>query len=347
MKTIQGLSIHSCGMVTGVGLNAPASCAAIRTAIDNFQETRFMDKGGEWIIGSEVPLEKPWRGRTKLLELIKPAINECLKKIHDSYINQIPLMLCLAEKDRPGRLEGLDETFLSEIQSSLGVRFHEKSMVLEMGRIGGVEAITFARKLLYEDHVPYCLIAGVDSLLVGPTLAEYDQKDRLLTSDNSDGFIPGEAGAAILVESLKRSNTPQMIIMGIGFGKEEATVDSEEPLRADGLVAAIKAALSDCDLPMHALDLRITDVNGEQYYFKEASLALTRILRERKQEFDIWHPADCFGEVGAAIMPCIAGVALAAAQKKYAPGNRILCHFGNDSGDRAAMILGYYPEGIE
>ncbi len=344
---MQALSIAASGMVTGVGLNAPSSCAAIRTGIDNFQETRFMDQAGEWIIGSEVPLEKPWRGRAKLLELIKPAILECLERIHKSYLSQIPLIVCLSETERSGRIQGLDETFLSDIESFLGINFHEKSSVLKLGRISGVKAIEFARKLIFEDKVPYCLIAGVDSLLVGPTLAAFEDKDRLLTGNNSDGFIPGEASAAILVESVKRSKTPQSVIMGIGLGKEEATVESEEPLRADGLVQAIKSALNDCNLPLHATDFRITDSNGEQYYFKEASLALTRILRERKEEYDIWHPAECIGEVGAAIMPCVTGVALTATKKGYTQGNRILCHFGNDGGERAAMILGYFPEGID
>ena len=41
------LAITSVGMVTGVGLSAPASCAAIRCGIDNFQDTRFMDSYGE------------------------------------------------------------------------------------------------------------------------------------------------------------------------------------------------------------------------------------------------------------------------------------------------------------
>ena len=58
--TAQPLAIVGSGMVTGVGLSAPASCAAIRCAIDNFQETRFMDSGGEWLLGCEVPLEQPW-----------------------------------------------------------------------------------------------------------------------------------------------------------------------------------------------------------------------------------------------------------------------------------------------
>ncbi len=61
---MSALSILSSGMVSAVGLSAPASCAAIRCALDNFQETRFIDAGGEWQVAASVPLEEPWRGRT-------------------------------------------------------------------------------------------------------------------------------------------------------------------------------------------------------------------------------------------------------------------------------------------
>ena len=64
------VSILGCGMMTGVGLTAEASCAAIRCAIDNFRETRFIARGGEWIMGSEVPLDEPWRGIPKLARLL-------------------------------------------------------------------------------------------------------------------------------------------------------------------------------------------------------------------------------------------------------------------------------------
>src|SRR3989442_2806361 len=198
---MQPVSIIASGMVTGVGLNAPASCAAIRCGIDNFSETRFMDKGGEWIIGAQVPLEQPWRGLPKLAHMVVPAINECLVEIGKVTPEKIPLLLCVAERDRLGRLEGLDNQLLSEIQAALGIRFHAKSAVIARGRVGGAEAVAQARRLIYEDKLPLCLIAGVDSLLVGSTLAAFEKKKRLLTSQNSNGFIPGEAGAAVLIGS--------------------------------------------------------------------------------------------------------------------------------------------------
>ncbi len=336
---MQPVALLASGMVTGVGLSAPASCAAIRCAINNFTETRFMDKGGEWIIGSQVPLEQPWRGLPKLLHLVVPAIRECLAHAGNVAPGQIPLLLCVAEEERPGRLQGLDDQLFQDVQTELGVRFHPRSGVIARGRVAGALALADARRLIYEERVPLCLIAGVDSFLVAATLAGFEEKNRLLTSQNSNGFIPGEAGAAVLVGPPGQTKENEFLCLGIGTGEEKATVDSEEPLRGDGLVQAFKSAFAEAGGTLADVDFRITDSNGEQYWFKEAALAVTRTLRVIKQGFEIWHPADCIGEVGAAIAPCALGVALAAARKHYAPGRGPLCHFGGDHGERLALVL--------
>jgi len=336
---MEAMEILASGMVTGIGLNAQASCAAIRCGITNFAETRFMDKGGEWIIGCSVPLAEPWRGRAKLLRLIVPAIQECLGSVKNISVNEIPLLLCLAEKTRPGRLDGLDQTLLAEIEAALDVRLHSRSGTVEQGKVGGVIALKQAMRLFAEEGIRYCLIAGVDSFLVASTLAAYEEKNRLQTSKNSDGFIPGEAGAAMLIGPTSEISETGLSCLGLGFGQERATVESEDPLKADGLVAAIRSALSEAGRTMGDMDYRITDLSGEQYGFKEASLALSRTLRSRKERFDLWHPADCIGEVGAAIVPCMLGVLLAARRKNYAPGKNALCHAANDSGERACMVV--------
>lgn len=335
----QALAIMKSGMVSAVGLSAPATCAAIRCGIDNVQETRFMDSGGEWIVGSSVPLAKPWRGRSKLLRLIGPAIRECLSGLSDPETKNIPLLLCVAEKDRPGKLDGIGESFINDIQDELGLIFHSKSKVISNGCVGGAQAVDQAFTLIFKQRHPYCIIAGVDTFLMAGTLASYEDKDRLLTSNNSNGFIPGEGGAAVLVGAGGKGTNPELKIKGLGFGKEAASIDSEEPLRADGLVQAFKAAFSATGLSMRDMNYRITDANGEQYKFKEGDLAVTRTLRDHKGAIDIWHPADCIGEVGAATVPFVLGVTEAAARKGYSRGKKVLCHFSNDNGDRAAIIL--------
>lgn len=127
----------------------------------------------------------------------------------------------------------------------------------------------------------------------------------------------------------------------MGLAREAATISSGEPLRADGLRAAIFAALEEAGLAMHDMDWRMTDVSGEQYYFKEAALAMTRTLKQRVEEMDIEHPAECVGETGAAALPIMLGAALAAHRKGYAKGPSVLAHLSDDAGARAAIVLRY------
>ena len=186
---IPPLAIINSGMVSGIGLSAPASCAAIRCAIDNFQETRFMDAGGEWIIGSPVLLEQPWRGTTKLAKMLSSVLKECLECDPQLKLEEIPIILCLAEKDRPGRFDDLENKIFLETQSELGIQFHDKSTLIPQGRVAIVTALQQARKLIYESKIEKVIIAGADTLLVSMTLRVYEEHDRLLTSQNSNGLL--------------------------------------------------------------------------------------------------------------------------------------------------------------
>ena len=77
------LAVLGVGLVSGVGLTAEESCAAIRCGINNFQETRFIGGDGEWLVGSAVELEEPWRGITKLAKMAARAIGECFAAASD------------------------------------------------------------------------------------------------------------------------------------------------------------------------------------------------------------------------------------------------------------------------
>jgi 3-oxoacyl-[acyl-carrier-protein] synthase-1 len=333
------LAITATGMVTGVGLSAPATCAAIRCAIDNFQETRFMDSGGEWILGCEVPLEKPWRGKTRLIKMAAAAIKEVLQSNPQIDIANTPLLLCLAEHGRPGRVIDDDTEFFLDLQAELELEFSDQSLVIAAGHVSVAIALKHAREMIHQQGVKHVLVAASDTMLVTPTLANYEEKERLLTSNNSNGFLPGEAGAAMLLESGNAGLGGVLYCEGLGFAVESAHVDSEEPLRAEGLTKAIKESLQDAGCDMGDLDFRITDISGEQYYFKEASLALSRTLRKRKEEFDIWHPADCVGEIGSAQGIIMLAVLKAACEKAYTKGYRMVAHMGNDDGKRSSLVL--------
>jgi len=192
---------------------------------------------------------------------------------------------------------------------------------------------------VHEKKRPACILAGVDSLLPIPTLTSLQGRGRLLTSKNSNGFIPGEAAAAVLVAARSRSPVPELVCRGFGSQTEAAIVESDEPLRAEGMTRAIRAALDDGKATFDEIDYRLADLSGEQYGFKEAALAMGRILRRTKMQFDLWHPADSVGEVGAATGPLLLGVALTAFRKGYAPGRGVLVHLSGDEGSRIALVL--------
>ena len=331
------LAIGRTGLVTSVGLSAPAACAAIRAKLTKPSETRFIDAQGEWIMAHLVPLEVPWRGRTKLVKMAALAVDEALTEVPRAAWAGLPLLLCVAEANRPGRLDGLDDQLFTELQDELQACFHPASAVVAHGRVAVAVALLKARALVWEGGFEQVLIAATDSLLTWPTLRHYDREDRLLTPNNSNGFMPGEGAGALLVR--RPAGAEELIVSGLGFGIEQAHLTSDAPLRAEGLSAAIQAALAEAGVAMHDMDFRITDLAGEQFYFKEAALALSRTLRQRKEEFDLWHPAECTGEPGAVAGVSIVALADAACRKRYSKGPAIVAHMGNDAGQRAALIL--------
>jgi 3-oxoacyl-[acyl-carrier-protein] synthase I len=339
------LAVLSTSMVTGVGWSAKSSCAAIRVGITGFVETKFM-YDGEFIQGCSVDFEIPYRGRRKLLEMAAIAVEDATASLvaDGSASVRLPLLLCLSEPDRPGRFSGLDQTLIHDISERTGQRFHEESCVIAEGRTSGVQALSRARKIM--DHNPQIrrvIVCGVDTLLVTSTLNHYYAQRRLLTADNSDGFIPGEAACAVVLGSSTDKSEPFIGVTGLGFGEEPVTIGSEEPLRADGLVAAIKNAMNDARVTFPQLAYRLTDNSGEQYGYKEAALAIARTVRPIKPEFEIQHPADCIGEVGAATVPALLATSNIAELKGYAPGrfmgDGVLCHVSADGPPRAAFII--------
>ena len=266
------------------------------------------------------------------------AICECLAAEEIVELSTIPLLLCVAEGSRPGRCEGLEDALLSGIAQEWGEQWHADSRVYASGRVGAIQALAEARRLITAG-ASRCLVVGVDSYLVADTLVAFDGKHRLLTDENANGFIPGEAAGAVLLGPVKRQDEPQLMCLGIGMGTEPAPLNSGEPLRADGLVHAIKASFEDGNCREADVDFRLTDNNGEAYGFKESALAATRVFRQQREAFDLWHPADSIGEVGAAVVPILLGMMLAAVSKDYAPGPGVLCHVSGDDEQRGAVIL--------
>lgn len=337
------LAIKACGMVTSVGFNAPASLAAIRAGIRGVKETNLWDaESGTYLAAGKVPLPQWWVGLGKLADLVAPAIFECLEYAKPIAPQEIPMLLGVAPAERPFRFPELDTEILPEIEHRLGFQLHPASRVIARDHVSIGVALHEAGRLIGKKKVSCVIVAAVDSLVQQNLAEHYMEKRRLLTPTNSNGFSVGEAGSAVLVVPSMGMAQGGLQILGIGMAREKATVESEEPLHGDGLSQAIRKAFDEARLTIQEMQYRITDLNGEHYKFKEMTLAMIRYERKPKPKlFDLWHPIEYIGNVGAAIGPIILGVAFQANQKEYAVGPNVLCTLGNDNGERVAIIAGY------
>jgi 3-oxoacyl-[acyl-carrier-protein] synthase-1 len=334
-------------MVTAVGFNAPATCAALRARIRNVREANVWDpENGVYLAAGKVELPQWWVGVGKLADLVAPAILECLTAAQPVHPSEIPLLVGLSAADRPFRLDGVDARILGEIERRLGFRIHPASRIVPRDHVSVVVSLREAGEIIAHGQAPCVVVAAVDSLLQHDLKTYYLSRRRLLTPSNSNGFSLGEAGSALLVSAVGTHPAGELRVSGMGLSHEAATVESEQPMRAEGLTNAIRDALSEAGLTIHELQYRITDLNGEHYKFKEMTLAMMRFERKPKPKlFDLWHPIEYIGDVGAAIGPIVLGLALDASRKGYGNGPGILCTLSNDNGERAALVVNYVPGG--
>jgi 3-oxoacyl-[acyl-carrier-protein] synthase-1 len=334
--------IDSTGMVCCVGLSAVPACAAMRAGIDGFEELPYITNQGDPIIGARVPeLDPDLKRPARIVEMLVLALADCLGQEPALPTESIPLLVGLAEPDRPGGCAHLADSVVAAVQDKTGLKFHPQlSRGIPGGHTAGFEALRVARELLRTAGVPGCLVCGVDSYINAAAQNWLDQHWRLKREEHSNGVIPGEAAAAVYVSLRQPANPDKCVtVAGLGFGFEKAGILTEEPLRGDGLTEATRNALADARLQLHEVDFRISDVTGEQYGFKEATLALTRVLRSRRDKFPIWHSADCIGDTGAAAGVCELIIATQALRGNYAPGRTVICSCSSVPGDRAVAIL--------
>jgi 3-oxoacyl-[acyl-carrier-protein] synthase-1 len=341
-----GLAIKACGLVTSVGFNAAASLAAIRSGIRGVRETNLWDaQSGTYLAAGKVSLPQWCVGIGKLAELAAPAISECFSAANPVWPNEIPVLLGVAPHERPFRPTDLDNEILAEVEHRLRVRLHPASRVIARDHVSAVVALREAENIIDNGQAECVVVAAVDSLLQQDLVEHYIAKRRLLTPNNSNGFSPGEAGSAVLVVPARGKRSGELRILGMALAQETATIESDEPLQADGLTRAIHGAFNDGSVAYDDLHYRITDLNGEHYKFKEMTFAMIRFQRKPKPRlFDLWHPIEFTGDVGAAIGPIVLSVARHAGHKGYGVGPTILCTFGNDNGERAAMVVSYSVE---
>ncbi|TIP27635.1 MAG: hypothetical protein E5X67_15040 [Mesorhizobium sp.] len=333
-------AISCISLVCPVGYTPASAAAAMRASIAVFEELPYRDNGGQPLRGARVEaVSTETRGRGRLQALARLAVEHIDEKIAALLPwGEMPFLLCTRDAGMPGaRINGI----LSGLAVAGGRPLvGSRTFQIAYGQISAFVAIEQARKLLNERDVEACLIMAIDSLIDARSLSWLDRQMRLKTSEVTDGLIPGEAGC-ILVVSKRPIVEGSLRLRGLGLAVETATVSNEDPFRADGLSAALKAALAEAGVEMHKVAFRLSDVGGESYAFEELVLAQVRNMRQpRLEEQPIWHAAGCMGDCGAAAGLIQFAWAEQAFKRGYAPGQLAALHGSSMAfGGRAAAVV--------
>jgi 3-oxoacyl-[acyl-carrier-protein] synthase I len=178
------------------------------------------------------------------------------------------------------------------------------------------------------------VVAGVDSYLPAARLALLDSAHRLKSARNVDGFVPGEAATALLLESPQRPRAhappPLGVVAALGLGDEPETSRSERASTGVGLCRALRAVVP------AACPWVLCDLNGESYRAFEWGLARARMGEPFGALRRLVPTAASLGDIGAATGGALVASALAAFRRGYAPAEQAVLWAASDGPQRAA-----------
>jgi 3-oxoacyl-[acyl-carrier-protein] synthase I len=344
------------GMITPVGFNADMTAASVGAGLNQYAlSERFFTAEREPVSMASVPEQVFEEARFDIEEgsyygerydrTIKMAIIAALETLADCDLaNPVPLILALPEPlpDEHAVMPGLLRDNL--VRNLGGAVSGDNCRSIHTGRSAGIEVIDLALRYLYELGTDCVLVGGSDTHHCYPRLNPLDEAGRLLAPGSMDGFAPGEgAGFLLLTRDPGRALVRNDRIVAVrepGSGLEPGHLSSESPCLGDGLDQAFKGALR--DLPAGAIDVVYSSMNGESHWAREFGVARLRNCRHFRESAVVEHPADCYGDLGAATGPVLMGLAALDLMKRARPARHLVC-CSSDHTPRAAVIMESVP----
>ena len=126
-------------------------------------------------------------------------------------------------------------------------------------------------------------------------------------------------------------------IKAVSSGFENGHMYSEEIYKGDGLAETLQK-LFQANGKIDPIQEVYSSMNGENHWAKEWGVAFMRNQDKFDTEHNMYHPADCFGDTGAASGPLMIGMAIIGMKKEYIK-SPCLITCSSDYSDRAGVII--------
>lgn len=212
--------------------------------------------------------------------------------------------------------------------------------VVPAGRAAALVALELAMHALEQDPSRPVVIGGVDTYLDLKLLAFLDAEGRILGPDVSDGFIPGE-GASFLVlthPSVAAHEGRAVTVEAAASARDPGHRSGTAPARGEGLAAAIELLRGHLPDPGRVVGSTFAGLNGESFDAKQWGVARMRHADFFSPDEVVSHPADCFGDPGAAMGALLLAIGARAISRGERRGPALIWA-ASDGETRACALL--------
>ena len=331
---------------TAVGLDMMTTCSSVRSGIARFTEMDWRNSDYEPYISAKIPdnclpLDE-FKDVNEVTEQGKRVIGlllHILEQLNENQISEdIPFLL--------GLPKSLDPTISNIIQPiELVLKKKRPSnqyafLPIAKGRASGVLAIVSACNLLRTEKVEIAIAGGCDSYIDKKIFKALEADRRLKTEINLDYFTPGEGVGLVCLATEKAALKYGLPVFGkiasASVGFEDGHLYSDIPYKGEGLAKTFQSLFD--VYQGECIKTVFSGMNGEGIWGKELGVSYIRNRDRFIDDFQIEHPADCYGDIGAASGPVMTGLAVKGMRNEYIKGP-VLVYASSDDGDRGAVII--------
>ena len=338
------------GMTSPVGLSAREAAAAIRAGTMRFEPTPLVDRRQEPFTMACVPDDalpptneelvglNLTNRENRIVRLAAAALAQCGSAL-PAPAGAPPLFLALPAS--AGRATD-GETILRALAAQVGGGFDlPRSAASFRGRAGGIAAIHAAAEAIRQGYTQVAIAGGTESYRDPVVLTRLDAQRRVKSTENLDAFIPGEGAGFLVLASEAAARAWRLGVLAAispaGQGFEVGHLESDAPYRGDGLAAAISDLVRRWNPPA-PFQAVYSSMNGESYWAKEWGVGALRQRGVLAPDLKMYHPADCFGDTGAAFAALASGLAALGISNHYCK-SPCLIYASSDDGPRATIAL--------
>ncbi len=343
------LVITGIGMISSIGISASQSCASFsagiarRTSMPEIYYCHADDpdfEDGTELIAAPVSFLKSMREKYPepsewLALMAEKAFSDLMENsAYDAEMDRetglfLSLPVILIEND-PAMKDAFIYHFHNRIEKDL---FPCESYCCT-GHTGVFSMMDEAAKAFSEGKITRAIVGGVESCLFPKWLDELDRDYKIKSPRNIDGYIPGEASAFLLLE--KENKERQKNAVTFTIDALSSTTGLHIP-QAPG--SALKQVISAVLDGLEETPVIFCDVNGESWRAEEWGFARTSLGERLRYPVLLEHPADTFGDIGAATGAALVIAAMYHMQIMDRDRHTALIWTSSDQGERRAVRL--------